>query len=244
VAEARRNSVGPRDIVALGAPHDGRPHARSQVRILAVGPLISSHARIPNGLDDQREQLVDADGARFVRGRRVDPFDQIHVPGAAQRRSFGENGAARAHQPVRALLGLEQRDPQARPAEGDPLKLVEELRLLAGAVGEHMIGQREKAAPGTETDEMGSLGEPAACFLLDLDMPQDGLARVRGAASHLRAEYAGHVHLPDFLLERHARRQVLVSLLEVVEAARRLPLRAARCSGQDVRGRVTAGLHG
>ena len=114
-----------------------------------------------------------------------------------------EDGRAGTHQAVRAFFRLQQRNAQARPVPGEPLEPVQKLGLLSRAFVENRVGQGEEAAPRPELLEQGSGRE----LLHRLGLLRDGFAQPRLVD-------AGHVHLPDLFLERHAAQQVIDSLLD------------------------------
>ena len=87
---------------------------RTEIRIFAEGLLVAAEARVADRLDHEREELVYADGAGFPGQGGIDAAEQFGVPCAPQRRAFGEDRAAGAHQAVRAFLAQQQRDAQAR----------------------------------------------------------------------------------------------------------------------------------
>src|SRR5271157_1010116 len=202
-AESGDDLVGGGRIVALRRTGNGLGDPRAKERVFAVRFLVAPEARVPDGLDDEREDLVHADGTRLPRGGCINPTQQIHVPGAPQRGTLREDRRAGTHQAVRAFFRLQERNPQARPFLDQPLEPVQKLGLLAGAFVEDGVGQGEEAAPQPELLEQGAGRE----LLHRLGLLSDGIAQ-------RRLIDAGHVHLSDLLLERHAAQQVIDSLLD------------------------------
>ena len=203
MAEPGDDLVGGGKIVALHRAGNGLGDPRAKEWVFAERFLVAPEARIADGLDDEREDLVHADGPRFPRGGCINPAQQIHVPGAPQRGALREDGRAGTHQAVRAFFRLQERNAQARPLPGQPLEPVQKLGLLAGAFVENRVGQGEEAAPRPELLQQG----PGRELLHRLGLLRDRIAQARLID-------AGHVHLPDLLLERHAAQQVIDSLVD------------------------------
>jgi len=201
MAEPGDDLVGGGKLIALRRAGNGLGDPRAEEWVFAVRFLVAAEARIPDGLDDEREDLVHADGTRFPRGGRINPAQQIHVPGAPQRGTLREDRRAGTHQAVRAFFRLQERNPQARPFLDQPLEPVQKLGLLAGAFVEDGVGQGEEATPRPELLEQGADRE----LLHRLGLLSDGIAQ-------RRLIDAGYVHLSDLLLERHAAQQVIDSL--------------------------------
>ncbi len=193
MAETGDDLVGGGRIVALRRAGNGLGDPRAQKWVFAVRFLVAPEARITDRLDDEREDLVHADGTCLPRGRCIDTTQQIHVPGAPQRGPLREDRRAGAHQAVRAFFRLEQRNPQARTVPDQPLEPVQKLGLLSCAFVENRVGQGEETAPRAEVLEQGPGREPL-----------HGLGLHRNCLAQRRLINAGHIHLPDLLLERHA----------------------------------------
>jgi hypothetical protein len=146
VAKPGDDFVGGGNVLALSGPDDGLRNPRAQKTIFTEGFFITAESRVADRLDNQRESLVDVNGAGLSGYGSVDAAKQIHVPGAAQRGAFREDRRAGAHQAVRSFLALQEWNPQARLTHGDPLKPVEILRLLAWTFVEDGVGQCEEPA--------------------------------------------------------------------------------------------------
>ena len=153
MAEPGDDLVGGGRIVALRRAGNGLGDPRAKEWVFAERFLVASEARIANRLDDEREDLVHADGSRFPRRGRINSAQQFHVPGTAQRGALREDCAAGAHQAVRAFFRLQQRNAQPRPLPGQLLEPVQKLGLLSRAFEKNRVGQGEKAAPRPELFE-------------------------------------------------------------------------------------------
>ncbi len=203
VAQPRDDTIRRGDVVALHAADNALGDAAAVPRVLAEPFLVAAQTRIAIRLDDHGEQLMDTHGASFTGRRGVNALDQVQVPCTAQRQPFRKHRAMRTCQAVCTFLGLQERNPEPRPLDGDPLKLVEEGGLGVWALVEDRVGQREETAARTKSLYKRALGEAAAVFAL---------------GSHVLAELtqvdARHVHLPDLLFQRHAPEQILDSLVD------------------------------
>ena len=202
VAQAGDHLVRGGNVAALGRANDRLRDPRAEERIFAESLFIAAQPRVADRLDHEGEVLVYADGAGLPGHGGVDAAQQFHVPGAAQRGAFGEDRAAGAHQAVRPLLALEERNAQPG-AGGDPLQPVEELGLLPRAFVQDRVREGEESAARAEALDQGARGE----LLHALGLFRDGLAQPSFVD-------AGHVDLPHLLLERHAPEQVLHAALD------------------------------
>ena len=198
VAQAGHHLVGRGHAVTLGAPHDRLGDAGAEVRVFRKAFLVAAQAGVAVGLHHQGEQLVDAHGAGLGRRDGVDAGHQVHVPRAADSRALGKDGVAGSLCPVGALFAFEHRDSEARLLPGDLLEFVEVERLLARAFLQRLVREREEAAAGADGIHPGSGGETPAARLLGGDV-----------APELPHVHAGHVHLPELLLEGHAGEEFL-----------------------------------
>jgi hypothetical protein len=97
---------------------------------------------------------------------------------------------------MRAFLCLEERNAKARFLDRDLLQFVEEEGLLPGAILQDLIRQGEEPAARTHGFLQVPRGETTASLLLSGD----------GSPKAVYVN-AGHVHLPQFLFQRHAGKQ-------------------------------------
>ena len=192
-----------RDVRPLRALDNAFRDTRVKVRILRIGFFVSTHTRVAIQLQHQSREHVDADGSGLRRRRRVDGSHQVQVERAADGQALRKDRRAGKHSAVRALFVLKERYSQARLSERDLLQLVEVLSLLAGAVVQNLIREREKAAARTNLPSVGSGGEPSARlhFFRDI-LPQ---------LIHINTR---QIELPDFLGERHAAHQIADSFFD------------------------------
>ena len=113
-------------------------------------------------LQHQSRKHVDANGSGLRRRSRVNGSHQVEIEGTADCQALRKDRRAGKHRAVRALFVLEQRYLQACLSERDLLKFVEVLSLLAGAIVQNLIRQREVAAARTNLLSVGSGGEFSA----------------------------------------------------------------------------------
>ncbi len=192
VAENGHDMLGRTDVSALYRLDEGLRHPRAEKRVLAIRFLVAAQARVTNGLDHERTQLMDTHSPRFPGGGRINVPDQVQVPHAAQARPFREDGPERAHQAVGPFFRLEQRNAQSCLPHRQLLQFIKVRRLLDGTFEENRIRQREEAA-----------GRPDARLALS----QCELSTTLHLAPDIRAKLplinAGHIDLPDLLRQRH-----------------------------------------
>ena len=106
-----------------------------QVRVLAVGLLDAAPARIARDVDDRRQHVLHAAGARLPRRDREDLLDQLRdrtwPPSAI---ACGKLVAAGADEAVQRLLVHQRRDAEARLLDQVLLDRVGELGRALGVV--------------------------------------------------------------------------------------------------------------
>ncbi len=167
--------------------------------ILAEGFLDAAPARLARDVDDGRQRLMRAAGARLGSGRRIDALDEIDVEGRGEADRLRIAGALARGKPVQALLVKNHRDAEARRLDEEPLDVVGQLRHAAR--GEPIA---RVARPRHVTGRM-AVGKRGAC-LCRVEPPRPVDQRVGPLSPEAH-------HLPDFFFEGHPRQQILDALV-------------------------------
>ena len=128
----RRRDHARGQIRPLQSLDEGRPHARDEIRVLAVGLLGASPARVAHDVEHGRQPLMGAGLPHLdpdpLRHRRV----QVRLEGAGDPDRLRVHRRAASHQARADLLVDDRRDAQPRALDQPPLQLVGDARDLLG----------------------------------------------------------------------------------------------------------------
>ena len=189
----RRRDHARRQIRPLQPLDEGRPHACDEVRVLAVGLLGPSPARVAHDVEHGRQPLM---GARLP---HLDPDPvghrsvQVRLEGAGDPDRLRVHRRATSHQAGADLLVDDGRDAQPRALDQPPLQLVGDAR--------HLLG-RQRARSGDARDLPETVpADRGGAVVVDL-VAADELEHPRGA------------ELRHLLLRQHARQQVFHPVLD------------------------------
>src|SRR6266567_992919 len=90
--------------VSLKAPHRSNAHPRNQEWIFPVCLLDTSPARVTGYVDDRRQRLVCASGARLQRSHGEERLYKFGIKSCTERNWLGEAGSVDSRMSVQAFL--------------------------------------------------------------------------------------------------------------------------------------------
>ncbi len=139
VLRCGENSIlGDRTRAALQAPYGGEPHFADEIGVLSKELFTAAPPRIADKVEHWAEANRHAAGAGLAGDIGEDLFDQVRIPGAAQRRRNGEAGGPFDGQAVGCLFVQQRRNAQPRLFNQEPLERVRKgdrvVRLAEGVV--------------------------------------------------------------------------------------------------------------
>jgi hypothetical protein len=194
-----------REVLALESPHVGDTDSAHQVRILAIGLLDPTPARIPRDVEHRSQGLVGPDRAHLSPDHRGSLLDDLRIPAAREPDCLGELSGVAGHEPGGALLVHDRGNAETRVGRDPVLDLVRKGGDL---------GRTQAGGPRNAGDVTGAVTEELLGALFG-----------EGALLHQPGR-PDTAELRELLIEIHAREQIRGPILD---AERRIAIRRGLC---------------